>query len=230
MNEPDNVPRALRTSAAYGWRILVLCGAGYLVLNVLGQLEFVVVAIFVGLVIAAICSPIVKFFDKFLPRGIAVLLGLLILLLIIIGIFGFIGGSVAGEWGTLNSRVRRRHRQDAHLAGGPALQRPLRGLPAVVRNWRLMVQRPPRRSRAGSARRRGNSHRSSHRPGAGSLLRGLFLGGGTKIGISSSISAERQADGRINGAGHVAWRSFAGYTAASSSSPRATQSPSASCC
>lgn len=210
--EPDNVPRGLRTSAAYGWRILVLCAAGYLVLNVLGQLEFVVVAIFVGLVIAAICSPIVKFFDKFLPRPIAVALGLLVLLLVIIGIFGFIGGSVAGEWGTLNTQFSGGIDQIKNWLGGAPFHVHSEDFQQWYENGKNWFEE-----------HRGDLAQGAL-GGAGAVIEVLtglalavfcavcFLSGGGNIWNFIVNLFPHTSRGRIDGAGHVAWRSFAGYT------------------
>ena len=60
-----------------------------------------VVALFVGLIIAAILGPIVKLFRKVMPQALAVALGIVTLLAVLAAIVAFIATSVSGQWESL---------------------------------------------------------------------------------------------------------------------------------
>ncbi len=209
---PSLVPRGLAQSAAYAWRILAVLVLAYVILYVLGQLELVVIAVFVGLIIAAILGPIVNLFQKFLPRGIAVALGLITLLAILLGIIAFIAGSVSGQWETLAAQFGN---------GVGEIQRWLEGPPFNIDSGDFGVW-------FDNARQWVIDNRGNLAAGAvGSAGRVLeivavmalavfcavcFLGGGSGIWRWALKAFPQPTRARVDGAGHVAWRSFAGYT------------------
>jgi hypothetical protein len=65
----DGVPHGLRDTAGYAWRLVVLAVAVYLAFVVLAELTLVAVAVFVGLVIAALMRPLVDLFARALPEA-----------------------------------------------------------------------------------------------------------------------------------------------------------------
>ena len=65
MTDPTDVPRSLRVAAAYSWRILVVFAVLYVVLSILAQLQLVLAALFLGLVLAALLGPWVRILDRF---------------------------------------------------------------------------------------------------------------------------------------------------------------------
>ena len=93
----DAVYYGLRVTAGYAWRLVVVAVAVYLVFVVLGTLAFVAVAVFAGLVITALLRPVVDLLGRAVPRGVAVLLSLLLTLLALGGVVTFIANSVAGQ-------------------------------------------------------------------------------------------------------------------------------------
>lgn len=89
--EPDaHVPYTLRVAAGYGWRIVALAAALWVVGQLVGALTFVLVAAFVGAVITALVLPAVDLFARVMPRGLAVALSLLLAALLVLAIFSFI--------------------------------------------------------------------------------------------------------------------------------------------
>lgn len=212
MSDQTPVPRGLRTSAAYGWRILVLLAALYVLLNVLGRLEFVVIALFVGLIIAAIVGPLVRILNKVMPNGLAVGLGMFALILVIVGILTFITTSVAGEWTNLSQQFGNGIRQiETWLETGP-----FHVQSADFVKWYDNAQQWFLDHRADLAQ--------GALGGAGAVVEvfaGLalalfsavcFLGGGSNIWSWTTKLFSKGVRPRVDGAGHVAWRSFAGYT------------------
>jgi predicted PurR-regulated permease PerM len=101
-----HVPVTLRLMADWSWRLLVVGVVGWFLIQLLARLQFLVIALFVGLVVTALVLPLVRAFRRRIPKALAVALGLLILLIGVLGIFAFIGGSVAGEWSSLASQFR----------------------------------------------------------------------------------------------------------------------------
>ena len=66
------VPRVLRTSAALGWRFLVVVAALYVIGTVAGYLAAVVVPVAIALLLAALLAPAVHWLqERSVPRGVA---------------------------------------------------------------------------------------------------------------------------------------------------------------
>src|SRR5438093_442668 len=80
----------LRVAAGYAWRLLVVAAAVYLMFVVLGRLQFVAVAVFVGLVLSALLRPLTDLIGRLLPRGVAVAASLLLAVAVLGGVFTFI--------------------------------------------------------------------------------------------------------------------------------------------
>ena len=80
------VPRVLRSSAAVGWRFLVVVAALYVVGVVAGYLAAVVVPVAIALLLAALLAPAVQWLQtRSVPRGVAVAL-------VMIGGLALVGG------------------------------------------------------------------------------------------------------------------------------------------
>jgi predicted PurR-regulated permease PerM len=72
------VPYALRFSAAWAWRLLLVVGLVYVFLKVFTLLSVVLVPVIIGLLLSAAASPIVDRLQRWrLPRGVATLLVIL---------------------------------------------------------------------------------------------------------------------------------------------------------
>src|SRR5688572_913592 len=54
------VPYGLRVSAAWGWRLLVLAGAGYVLLWLVGRLAAVIIPLVIALLLSAMLAPAVR--------------------------------------------------------------------------------------------------------------------------------------------------------------------------
>lgn len=82
------VPRFLQVGASWGWRLLVVFATAAVLLWLVARLRVVVIPVLVSAMLAALLSPLVDLFDRFLPRLAAVWTSLL----------GVIGGLVALGW------------------------------------------------------------------------------------------------------------------------------------
>jgi predicted PurR-regulated permease PerM len=199
-------------AAAYSWRLLLIGAALYVVLNLLARLEFVAISLFVGLVITALVGPIVRLLDKFLPKALAVAIGLLGTILVIVGVLTFIGAEVAGQIPTLSVQFRDGLSQiETWLQEGP-LHLDSDRISEYVQQLRQWIS--------------DNQSNLASRAigGAGTFFEAVtglflavfsaifFLAGGDRIwGWILSMVVKRQRP-RVDGAGHVAWTTFAGYT------------------
>lgn len=212
MDDRESVPPGLRTAAAYGWRIIVLLALAYILLQLIAKLELVAICIFVALIVTALAKPIMKLARKVMPKVPAAIASLLILFAVVLAILGFITGSVAGEWDGLLEQFRGGVGEIEHwLADGPmhVATTDIVAWYDNARTW-LVEHRGELATRALG--------------GAGTFAEGLagfalsiftavcFLVGGDGIWAWILRLFPRRVRARVDGAGAVAWRSFAGYT------------------
>lgn len=210
--QPSRVPEALRTAAAYAWRILVVAAAVYGVFALLGRFHEIAVAVFLGLVLTAVLRPVADLAARLLPRPLAVAGSLLGCILLVLGVLALVGEVVSGERTTLVREFR------------VGIER--------IENW---LEQPPFRvapEALGDIQSRIGQLLSSHRStvlsealsGAGRLVEVLTV---LALALFCSVffihSGDRQwgwfcgqlpaaARDRATVAGRAAWRTFTGYT------------------
>lgn len=212
MTEPTDVPRSLRIAAAYGWRILVVFAVLYVVISILAKLQLVLAALFLAFVLAALLGPWVRILDKFLPRVLAVALGLLTLLAGLAVVVAFITRSVAGEWPELVSKFQSGIDQIKQMLVSP----PFNLSDADIGGWTDGI---------GSWLTDNRETLLGNALGSFSTLIGAlmvlalaafcavcFLIGGSGLWNSILNAFPASSQSRLDGAGQVAWRGFAGYT------------------
>lgn len=181
-------------------------------LQLLAMLELVAICVFVALIVTALAKPIMKLCRKVMPRVPAAVAALLALVVAILAILAFITGSVAGEWDGLLEQFRGGVGEiEQWLANGP-FHIATNDIVAWYDNGRswLLEHRGELATRAlGGAGT------------AAELLAGFalslftavcFLVGGDGIWMWILRLFPRRVRARVDGAGAVAWRSFAGYT------------------
>ncbi|WP_328591656.1 AI-2E family transporter [Occultella glacieicola] len=100
----DGVPRWMRKSAGWSWRILVVIALISLLVWATARIQLVFVAVFLGLVITAVLRPLVNVFAKVMPRGLATALGMLSALAFVGGLLTYVITSVTGQWETLSEQ------------------------------------------------------------------------------------------------------------------------------
>ena len=86
---------ALRTAAAYAWRILVVGAVVYAGFSALGRFHEVAVAVFLGLVVTAVLRPPTDFLARVVPRPLAVAVALLGSFVLVLGVLSLVGEAVA---------------------------------------------------------------------------------------------------------------------------------------
>lgn len=94
----ESVPAWLRSSAGWSWRLIVLTAAVALVFWATAQVQLVFIAVFLGLVLTSVLSPIADFYSRVMPRPLATALSLLTVILVFGGLLTYVVASVAGQW------------------------------------------------------------------------------------------------------------------------------------
>lgn len=212
MTDQGDVPRSLRIAAAYGWRVIVLCAVVYVLVMLLAQLQLVLAALFIGLVVAALLSPWVRVLESIMPRPLAVGLGFLSLVAVFVGVAAFITQSVAGEWGPLTEQFR---------TGVGSIQVALSQPPFNFSESDLVQGYDNARNWIGENR---GQLATNVLGGFGTLVEGFavlalgmfsavcFLSNGSGIWSWMIGAVPKSSFSRVDGSGQVAWRAFSGYT------------------
>jgi predicted PurR-regulated permease PerM len=210
--EDARVPALLRTAAAYAWRLIAVGVVVRVAFSVLGQFHRIAVAVFLGLVIAAVLRPVAGLLARFLPRPLAVAVALVGGILLVLGALALVGETVADQ----RSGLAREF-----VAGIDRIERRLEEPP-----FRLPADAfADLQSRIGSLL---SDHRSTvistALSGASRLLEVLtVLALAVFCAVFFTHSGERQwqwlcdqlpagARERVTVAGRAAWRTFTGYT------------------
>ncbi|QNP66026.1 AI-2E family transporter [Streptomyces genisteinicus] len=210
--DAPRVPGALRSAAAWSWRIIVVGALVFGVFSLLGRFHKLGVAVFLGLVITAVLRPVAGLLSRWMPRPAAVAVSLIGSLLLLLGLGALVGEAVAGE---------RARLVDEFATGIDRIER-----------W---LEQPPFRlnpEALGDLRHRIGQFLSSHRStvistaisGADRLVEVLTV---LALAVFCSVffihSGDRQwawfrdelppgARERVSVAGAAAWRTFTGYT------------------
>lgn len=84
-------------AADRAWRLLVLAAAGYAVFFVLGRVQLIAAAVFLGLVLTSILRPLTELLARRVPRPLAVLIALVGSIILVAALLSLVGEVVAGE-------------------------------------------------------------------------------------------------------------------------------------
>ncbi|MGW1614949.1 AI-2E family transporter [Streptomyces sp. NPDC002285] len=97
----SRVPGLLRVAAAYAWRIIAIGIVVRVAFSVLGEFHRIAVAVFLGLVIAAVLRPVAGLLARYMPRPLAVAVALIGGIVLILGALALVGETVADQRSTL---------------------------------------------------------------------------------------------------------------------------------
>ncbi len=104
----QHVPLSLRVAAAWSWRVLVVGLAVSALVALVLRLQLVAVALFVGLFITALLSPMHARLVRWgWPRWLATVTVLVTLVIILLGAAALVGGSIVNEWGALSASFQQ---------------------------------------------------------------------------------------------------------------------------
>ena len=99
-------PYLLRAAAGWAWRVVVLAGATYLLLLLVGRLRVLVLAVVAALLLAALVTPVFALLRRArLPGALASVLTILLLLGVVGGAGYLVGMGVAGQSDDLQAQV-----------------------------------------------------------------------------------------------------------------------------
>ncbi|MFV0460321.1 MAG: AI-2E family transporter [Actinomycetales bacterium] len=114
------VPFGLRLSAAYVWRIGLVAVGVFYAFKVLGFFDTLVVPFLVAMLLCALLNPLVERLTGWMPRGLAVMLAVLLALGVISGLVTLVGNQVAGQMGQLTTQAMQGvEKIQDWLANGP---------------------------------------------------------------------------------------------------------------
>ena len=206
------VSPSLRLITDYVWRVAVLVFAIYFTFVGLARLQAVVVALFIGLVICAILSPLTGLLARYMRRGAAAGLSLLAALAAVGGLLTFVVTSAVSQSASLSEEFQQGIDQIANWLDDGPLNVSSADLNAAIEQARGWI----------------STHRGAlvneALSGAGlalELVSGLalalfcavfFLSSGTQMWtwVVGQVPARHQR--RLDGAVNAGWTAFAGYT------------------
>lgn len=98
--------RPLVAASDYAWRLLVIGAVVYVVYLVLLRVELVLIALFLALVFTSVLHPATDAINRYLPRGLSVLIATIGSLALIAGVFWLVTVSVTNESASLVNEFR----------------------------------------------------------------------------------------------------------------------------
>jgi predicted PurR-regulated permease PerM len=97
-NVSSEIPRGVRLAADWTWRLLLFAAVGALFVVLLSHLRAVVLPLFLGLLVAALLSPLATQFKRLhLPNAVAALACVLLMLILLIGGIGLVATSAVKQ-------------------------------------------------------------------------------------------------------------------------------------
>ena len=206
------VAPALRTITGYVWRLAVLAVVVYGIFIALAKLHTVVIAVFAALVLTAVLLPVTALFARWMPRGLAAALSLVLAGMGVIGLFAFIGASAARQAGDLTKQLEDGITQITSWLN----QGPLKISTTSINNAVTQAQTWISDNRGALA-----SHALTSAEFVLQLLSGLalavfcslfFLTGGSRMWDWTVGQLPTRSRDRVSGALIAGWNAFSGYT------------------
>lgn len=211
------VPYGLDLAAGWAWRILLIAGAGYLLMWLVGYFAVVTVPIAVALLISALASPFVQGLTRIgVPRGLSALLVVILGFAVVGALLTFAGNQVAdGAKDLADGAVEGLEEIRTWLQDGP-----LNASDSQINDWIKSVQDAiTERSRDGEV----VSQVTEVGAALGHVLAGFFislfatyffLADGERIWSWMVRIAPRVARARVDSSGRVAWISLVQFVRA----------------
>ena len=98
------MPYAMRFSAAWAWRLLLVVGLVFVFLRVFSLLSVVLVPVIIGLLLSAAASPMVDRLQRWgLPRGLATLLVILAGIVVLVALIALVAQQFSSGFGDLRT-------------------------------------------------------------------------------------------------------------------------------
>lgn len=95
----------LRSAGDLSWRLIGIMAAVALVFYAVSMVRLVFVAVFLALVLTAVLMPLGNFYDRAMPRALAIGASLLTLLLVVGSLASYVVASIVGRWDELGDEL-----------------------------------------------------------------------------------------------------------------------------
>ncbi|MER8184685.1 AI-2E family transporter [Kitasatospora sp. NPDC094015] len=196
----------------YAWRLLVIAGAGYLILMIVGRFHLVTLSFFLALVITSVLRPLVDLFARRMPRSLAVLLALVGAVVLIAALLALVGETVAVETTTLSEEFQSGVDRLKHFLTGPPFHVDRSVFDDLGK--KVTTYLAEHRSTLISSAVSGASRAVEVATGAAlALFTTVFLlHSGDRMWLWTRGQLPPGARDPYHRAGRTAWRTFAGYT------------------
>jgi len=102
--DEQTAPRWLRSLAGVSWRLILVVIAISLVFYAVWHVLLLFIALFLACVFTAVLRPLVDWFSKVMPRGLATGLGLMSGIVFFLGLLTYVGYSIIDQWDDLSKQ------------------------------------------------------------------------------------------------------------------------------
>ena len=100
----QTAPQWLRSLAGISWRLIIVVIAVCIVFYAVWHVLLLFVALFLACVFTAVLRPLVDWYAKIMPRGLATGLGLLTGIVFFLGLLTYVGYSIVDQWDDLSKQ------------------------------------------------------------------------------------------------------------------------------
>ena len=100
----QTAPQWLRSLAGISWRLIIVVIAVCIVFYAVWHVLLLFVALFLACVFTAVLRPLVDWYGKIMPRGLATGLGLLTGIVFFLGLLTYVGYSIVDQWDDLSKQ------------------------------------------------------------------------------------------------------------------------------
>ena len=99
------VPYGVRLASAWSWRLILLGALIYLLLRLLGHFEVLVVPFLVAVLLVALTRPVCDLLSRWIPRGVAAFLTVLLILAVVAGLVALVSTQIASGFPDLETQA-----------------------------------------------------------------------------------------------------------------------------
>jgi predicted PurR-regulated permease PerM len=116
----ESIPTPLRTAAGYTWRLLVVLAGIVVIAAALNAILPVAAALFFALLVTAWAGPVMRFFERFLPKVVAMALALIVIATAVFTILTIVIRASINEGANLSAAITKGFNQiHDWLVNGP---------------------------------------------------------------------------------------------------------------
>jgi predicted PurR-regulated permease PerM len=102
----DSIPKGVLLASAWSWRLLLIGAAIAVLVFVIAQLRLIFIPVMVAILLSALLVPLKEWLMRHrVPRGVAILLCMLLTLVVITGLLYLVGQQIRSEAGTLQHQT-----------------------------------------------------------------------------------------------------------------------------